>query len=154
MCAWRDRDVALPSSCMQVIFAVSDIGRSVALYEQAFGWPRNERIDNSNYVELHPPGGGTLGLFEESGYAQIVGVEPADIPDGAVSRAYLYIRVDDVSDAVARLEAAGARRLGEPAPRSWGETAAWFADPDGNVIAVAEATRSRPEANGLAATHA
>ena len=136
---------------MQVIFAVSDLDRSVALYEQAFGWPRNERIDYSNYVELLPPGGGSLGLFEESGYAEIVGAEPADVPHGAVSRASRDGRVDDVGDAVARLEAAGARPLGEAAPRAWGETAAWFADPDGNVIAVAETTASRTAANGLAA---
>jgi predicted enzyme related to lactoylglutathione lyase len=28
--------------------------------------------------------------------------------------------------------------LAELAPRSWGETAAWFADPDGNVVAVVQ----------------
>jgi uncharacterized glyoxalase superfamily protein PhnB len=38
----------------------------------------------------------------------------------------------------ASLEAAGARPLKELAPQSWGEEAAWFADPDGNVVAVAQ----------------
>ena len=125
---------------MQVIFAVSDLACSVEFYERAFGWSRNERIDYANYVELLPPDGGSLGLFEESGFSQIVGVEPVDVPDGRVARAYLYVRVEDVDAAVARLEAAGGLRLSAPAPRSWGETAAWFADPDGNVVAVAETT--------------
>jgi hypothetical protein len=26
----------------------------VAFYESVFGWPRNERIDFAEYVELHP----------------------------------------------------------------------------------------------------
>jgi predicted enzyme related to lactoylglutathione lyase len=124
---------------MQVIFAVSDLERSLALYEQAFGWPRNEWIDYTNYVELLPPDGGALGLFEREGYAGLVGAEPADIPAGRVSPAYLYVRVEDAEALVQRLEEAGARRLTDFARQSWGETAAWFADPDGNVVAVAQA---------------
>jgi catechol 2,3-dioxygenase-like lactoylglutathione lyase family enzyme len=123
---------------VQVIFAVSDLHRAVEFYERAFGWPRNERIDYATYVELQPPDGGTLGLFEEDGFAETVGAAPVDLPEGRVARAYLYVRVDDLDAAVARLEAAGARPLATAAPRSWGETAAWFADPDGNPIAVAE----------------
>ena len=59
---------------MQVIFAVSDVRQSVAFYEQAFGWPRNQRIDYSNYVEFVLDGG-SLGLYERSGYAEEVGAE-------------------------------------------------------------------------------
>ena len=109
---------------MQVIFAVSDVRQSAAFYEQAFGWPRNQRIDYSNYVEFELKGG-TLGLYERSGYAEEVGAEPVLVPDDAVA-------------AAARLEAAGARPLSPLVDRSWGEQAAWFADPDGNVVAVAQ----------------
>jgi len=42
------------------------------------------------------------------------------------------------TDRVARfLEAAGARLLSAAAPRDWGDEAAYFADPDGNVLVVA-----------------
>jgi catechol 2,3-dioxygenase-like lactoylglutathione lyase family enzyme len=123
---------------MQVIFSVGDLARSLEFYEQAFGWPRNERIDYANYVELHPPDGGTLGLFEREGYARLVGAPPVELGNGQVSAAYLYVRVDQLDETVARLEAAGARRLSPPADRSWGERAAWFADLDGNVVAVAQ----------------
>jgi predicted enzyme related to lactoylglutathione lyase len=67
-----------------------------------------------------------------------VGAEPVPVPDGAVSPAYVYVRVDDAREAADRLRAAGGRELSPLAPRQWGETAAWFADPDGNVVAVAE----------------
>jgi uncharacterized glyoxalase superfamily protein PhnB len=60
------------------------------------------------------------------------------VPDDAVAPAYLYVRVDDAVEVAARLEAAGARPLSPLIDRSWGERAAWFADPDGNVVAVAQ----------------
>ena len=123
---------------MQVIIAVADLQRSLDFYEHALGWPRNDRIDFSNYVELIPPDGGALGLYEREGYAGLIEAEPVEIPDGNVSPAYFYVRVDDVEAVVQRIEAAGGRPLSELAPRPWGETAAWFADPDGNVIAVAQ----------------
>ena len=49
----------------------------------------------------------------------------------------LYLRVDDLPAAVDALEAAGARLLSAAAPRDWGDEAAYFADPDGNVLVVA-----------------
>jgi catechol 2,3-dioxygenase-like lactoylglutathione lyase family enzyme len=125
---------------MQVIFAVSDVGRSLAFYEQALGWSRNEKISFANYVELLAPDGGSLGLYERTGYAGEVGAEPAEL-DGHVAPAYLYVRVPDVKAAGAALEAAGGRPLSALAERAWGERAAWFADPDGNVVAVAQTGR-------------
>jgi hypothetical protein len=70
---------------VQVIFAVSDLGRSLAFYETAFDWPRNPRIDYSNYVELFPSDGGTLGLFERVGFAGTVGAEPIRLENGDVA---------------------------------------------------------------------
>jgi catechol 2,3-dioxygenase-like lactoylglutathione lyase family enzyme len=122
---------------MQVIFAVTDIERTRAFYERALGWPENPRIEFANYFELHAPDGGTLGLYDRVGYAEQVGAEPVS-PNGHVAPAYLYVRVPDVEAAIASFEAAGARPLSPLADRSWGERAAWFADPDGNVIAVAQ----------------
>jgi predicted enzyme related to lactoylglutathione lyase len=124
---------------MQVIFAVDDLSRSLDFYERAFGWPRNPKIDFSNYVELHPPDGGTLGLFERNGFAGTVGAAPSEVPDGSVAPAYLYVRVSDAPATVSTVEAAGGRALSPLAEREWGEQAAWFADPDGNVVAVAQA---------------
>jgi predicted enzyme related to lactoylglutathione lyase len=122
---------------MHVIFAVSDVGRSVTFYQGVFGWPRNERIDYREYIELCAPDG-TLGLCERETYAGLTQATPMAPHDGDVSPAYLYVRVPDVRATIARLNEAGARPLAPLAPRSWGEEAAWFADPDGNVVAVAQ----------------
>ncbi len=122
---------------MQVIFAVTDLERSLDFYERAFGWPRNDRIDYSDYVELLTPDGAALGLVERAGFAGLVGSEPAEVPDGRVAPAYVYVRVDEIEQAIARIEDAGGRALSPLAVHSWGERAAWFADPDGNAVAIA-----------------
>ena len=123
---------------MQVVFAVEDVPRSVEFYERAFGWPRNDKIDFEEYVELLPPDGGSLGLYRRDGYARTTRATPAATSTDEVSPAYLYVRVPDVRGTITRLEEAGAQPLAPLAPRAWGEEAAWFADPDGNVVAVAQ----------------
>jgi catechol 2,3-dioxygenase-like lactoylglutathione lyase family enzyme len=121
---------------MQVILAVDDVERSVDFYERAFGWPRNPRIDYSNYVELLEPTGGCLGLFERGAFARTAGAETPAKPERQTATE-LYVRVDDVEPVIDRLEELGARQLAPLAPREWGEEAAYYADPDGNVVAVA-----------------
>jgi predicted enzyme related to lactoylglutathione lyase len=123
---------------MQVIFGVGDLARSREFYERAFGWPRNPRVDFTNYVEFLPPDGGAVGLYARDGYAVEVGAEPVEIGDESVSPSYLYLRVDDVDATADAIEAAGGRPLSPLADRAWGERAAWFADPDRNAIAVAQ----------------
>jgi catechol 2,3-dioxygenase-like lactoylglutathione lyase family enzyme len=125
---------------VHVILAVDDVPRAVEFYERVFGWPRNERIDFSNYVELHGDGG-TLGLYEREGFAAASGAIPADVPAGGQTATELYVRVDDVAPLVERLRDAGARELRGLTTKVWGDDAAYFEDPDGNVVAVAQHTR-------------
>lgn len=127
------------AGAVHVIFAVDDLARSVAFYEGVFDWPRNDRIDYREYVELCAPDG-TLGLCERETYAYLTGATPMTPENGDVSPAYLYVRVPDVRGTIAKLDEAGARSLAPLALRSWGEEAAWFADRDGNVVAVAQAS--------------
>ena len=51
--------------------------------------------------------------------------------------AEVYVQVEDLDGAIERLGAAGATPLSERHEREWGHEAAYFADPDGNVVAVA-----------------
>ncbi len=118
-----------------VILAVEDLPRAAAFYDAAFGWEVG--VDVSVYREYRVPGGTGVGLYVRGGFARNIGVVPASVPAGAVTSTELYAWVDDLPAAVARLERAGARLLSPAAPRDWGDDAAYFADPDGNVIAVA-----------------
>ncbi|MFZ5476716.1 MAG: VOC family protein [Myxococcota bacterium] len=115
-----------------VILAVDDLARAVAFYRAAFGWA--PVVETPVYVEL-AAGGCNVGLYAREGYARNVGVLPPRA--WPVAATELYLRVPDLAGACARLTAAGARALSPAAARPWEETVAYFADRDGNVVAVA-----------------
>jgi steroid delta-isomerase-like uncharacterized protein len=117
------------------ILAVSDLARSRRFYQEVFGWPI--RVDVPVYVEFGLPDGNGVGLYAREGFACNTGLAPTTVPAGAISGTELYLRCPDPSVLSGRLEAAGARVLSTLAPRDWGDEAAYFADPDGNVIVVA-----------------
>lgn len=117
------------------ILAVTDLAKSVEFYRTAFGWPTE--VEVPVYVEFKLPGGNFLGVYVRESFGGNTGQVPFAVPEGELAGTELYFRVDDLEAAVERLEAAGARLLSEARPRDWGDTAAYYADPDGNVLVVA-----------------
>lgn len=117
------------------ILAVSDLERSKRFYAEVFAWPRT--VDVPVYAEHELPGGMRLGLYERKGFAHNTGQLPELLPSGALAATELYFHVDDPRAYAERLAAAGARVLSPLALRPWGDEAAYFADPDGNVLVVA-----------------
>ena len=118
------------------ILAVAELPAAAAFYDRAFGWPRP--VDVPGYLEYQLPGGQRLGLYQREGFARNTGVAPHPTPAGGVAPTELYFHVDDLAAAIAAVTAAGGRLLSGLALRDWGERAAYFADPDGNVVVVAE----------------
>lgn len=125
----------MPVRHILTILAVADLERARAFYDAAFEWPVS--VDVPVYVEYTLPGGMLLGLYQREGFARNTGIVPAVVPAGAVSGIEIYLRVEDLAGAVARLQHAGARLLSPAAPRAWGDEAAYFADLEGNVLVVA-----------------
>ncbi len=120
---------------MHLVLAVSDVDRAYAFYRDVFGW--TSHLDwPGEYEELVVSDEDRLGLYRRDGWATSAGAEPAEL-NGRVSPAYLYVLVDDLDGTIERLHEAGARPLSSRADRNWGDEAAYFADPDGNVVAVA-----------------
>jgi len=117
------------------ILAVADVKKSLAFYRAAFGWP--VAVDAPVYKELKLPGGGGIGLYQREGFAKNVGATPVQAPAGKVTGTELYLHVDDLAGAIKKLMAAGARPLSPLGPRPWGDQAAYFADPDHNIIVLA-----------------
>ena len=117
------------------ILAVENLARSVAFYGEAFGWPA--RVEVPVYVELALPDGNGLGLYVKEGFARNVGQVPTLATPERIGGTEIYLRVTDLDAAIRRLEAAGATLLSARAPRDWGDEAAYYADPDGNVLVVA-----------------
>lgn len=93
------------------------------------------------YVELELPDGRGLGLYRREGFGRNTGQAPMAVPAGELVGNELYFHVTELETAVDRLARAGARELSPLAARDWGDEAAYFADPDGNVIVVARPVR-------------
>ncbi|MFL5921257.1 MAG: VOC family protein [Gaiellaceae bacterium] len=126
---------------MHVVLAVSDVERAHAFYREAFGWESHLEWPGE-YTELVLSEVDRLGLYRRDGWAESAGAQPAEL-DGHVSPAYLYVLVDDLDATVERLDRVGARPLSPRQQRGWGDEAAYFADPDGNVVAVASRVEQR-----------
>ena len=117
------------------IIAVTDLAASQRFYDQAFAWTRP--VDTPVYTEYALPGGQRLGHCAREGFARNTGQLPLALAAGELNSTELYFYVDDMEAAVTSLVGAGARQLSELAARDCGDVAAYYADPDGNVIVVA-----------------
>ncbi len=117
------------------ILAVDDLAASVRFYRQAFGFP--VRAEVPVYVELALDDGRGLGLYRRESFGANTGIVPERVAPGGVAGAELYFNVDDMDEAVSRIERAGGRLLSPRAVRPWGDEAAYYADPDGYVVVVA-----------------
>ena len=101
------------------IFAVSDVGRAVAFYEQGLGferryrWPPDGELEFA-YLKRNEDG---LGLVKD---------EPG--------RFSLCVYVGDVDAKAAELQGLGARELEAPADQPWGERTALYENADGHRI--------------------
>jgi predicted enzyme related to lactoylglutathione lyase len=116
------------------ILAVEDVVASLAFYRAAFGWV--PAVETPVYVEFTLAGGQRIGLYEREGFGRNTGQTPAKIPPGELAPTELYFHTDDIHAAIARIEQAGARELSPLERRDWGDEAAYFADPSGNVLVL------------------
>lgn len=143
-----------PARRAHLILYVADQAAAAAFWREALD--RAPTLDVPGMTEFEVAPGAVLGLMPEAGIRSLLG---AGLPDpagaGGVPRAEVYLVVDD-EDAVAahhrRALAAGARELSAPAPRSWGDVAAYCLDPDGHVVAFAARVTVPDDDRGDSAT--
>ncbi len=117
------------------ILAVTDLDLSTQFYRTAFGWPA--RVEVPVFVEFELPDGRGLGVYERKSFAVNTEHLPSQVGAGEITGTEIYLHCDDLDAAIERLHEAGARQLSARAERPWGDEAAYFADPDGNVLVVA-----------------
>lgn len=117
------------------ILAVEDVAASLAFYRAAFSL--TPEVDTPVYAEFTLAGGQRIGLYEREGFGRNTGQTPARIPSGELAPTELYFYADDLLAAIERIKEAGARELSPLARRDWGDEAAYFADPSGNVLVLA-----------------
>jgi uncharacterized glyoxalase superfamily protein PhnB len=123
------------SGSVLFILYVADQRRSTDFYQQVL--QREPILDVPGMTEFRLNDGAVLGLMPEAGITRIIGSDPDPASGNGIPRAELYLPVDEVETAIARLLAAGGILLSAPARRSWGDHAGYGMDPDGHVIAFA-----------------
>lgn len=117
------------------ILAVSELSHAARFYERAFAL--SPQVEVPVYREYELPQGQRLGLYQREAFGRNTGQVPVQVAAGDLSATELYFWVDQLEPWLERLTAAGARLLSAAAPRPWGDEAAYFADPEGNVLVVA-----------------
>jgi len=78
-----------------------------------------------------------LAITTEASPRMVAGVEPGPGP-----RHELFVYVEDVDATVAALREAGLTIVREPADMPWGERLGFVADPEGNLVSLANAART------------
>ena len=122
----------------QLILYVADQACSTAFYAAVLATPPRLNVPGMTAFDL--PGGAVLGLMPAAAIRRLLGDA---LPDPAaaqgVPRAELYLLIADPQAMHARALAAGAVELSPLQPRDWGHRAAYALDPDGHVLACAQA---------------
>ena len=110
-----------------VTLYVSDMDRSVRFYQETLGFTLNERHGN-HWASLTGGPGLTIGLHPST----------PEVPAGRPGSIALGLYVDGpIADAVQRLTARGVRFTG-PVIDDKALSLAFFTDPDGNPLYIAE----------------
>jgi lactoylglutathione lyase len=130
----------MPPRCFPIAYVV-DVERSARFYRELLGFEEHFRMPAegpAGYVGLHL-GEAQFGVVSAEWPRERIGAEP-----GSGVRFELFVYVDGVDDAVARMRAAGVTVQREPEDMPWGERIAYVADPDGNPVALAAPTPATP----------
>ncbi len=118
-----------------IILAVRDLERAWAFYRQVFEW--EILVNAPTYKEFRMKSRQRLGLYHHEGFGRNTGQTAALPPEGQTSATELYFYAEDPPVLMARLKEAGARLLSPMSRRAWNDEAAYFVDPDGNVLVIA-----------------
>lgn len=139
----RRSDEPIPGPSLDLtVVATLDVTRAREFYSAAFGWP--VRATAKGYVEFGLPGNRRVAFVHRDEVVHHSGRLAATDPEGDLGGVQLYLSCADLPRAVARLAAAGAKRLSPLMQRPWGDEATCFADPEGNVLILGWATKAAP----------
>jgi lactoylglutathione lyase len=125
------------------IIHTDDLQRMVAFYEGVMRLPVTYRYPDSKEAEfvVVAVGEAAIGLGTYADVERLTGPQPRG---GAPFEMCFYS--DDLDEDLDRLRRSGADVVSEPEVQPWGERMAYAADPDGNLIMLAQRLSRRPAA--------
>lgn len=120
------------------VVLTDDVERLKVFYRDVVGLPIQS--DEGNFIRFGT-GQSHLAVMDRGVVGRIAGERGLLRPGDKGFRFELYFRVEDAQAASVRLRKSGAVLVSAFAPRPWGDRAAYFLDPDENLIAVADSKR-------------
>ncbi|MBF0105125.1 MAG: VOC family protein [Deltaproteobacteria bacterium] len=130
------------SQTAHFILYVKDQTISTEFYTRVLGCV--PRLDVPGMTEFALSGGAVLGLMPVSGIKRLLGDKlPNPEAVRGVPCAELYLVVDNATVFHQRTLAAGGRELSPVTTRDWGHVAGYCLDPDGHVVAFANALEKK-----------
>jgi len=117
------------------VVLTDDVERLKVFYRDVVGLPIQS--DEGNFIRFGT-GKSHLAVMDRGVIGHIAGERGRIRPGDKGFRFELYFRVEDARVASLRLQKSGAVLVSAFASRPWGDRAAYFLDPDGNLIAVAD----------------
>ncbi len=117
--------------CIRVItLAVADIGRATRFYRDGLGLPIRDDKPPVVYFQLR---GTWLALFPREALASYANVEPDGQGFAGITLSCNLASREEVDQAIAAAEKAGATVINPPHRVGWGGYTGWFSDPDGHL---------------------
>ncbi|MBI3241261.1 MAG: VOC family protein [Chloroflexi bacterium] len=110
---------------------VHDLDKSIAFYRDTLGL--EVEFANGNFFVKFKLDGTPLMLFEKEAAAKMLFPKEHITQGGGVLLAF---QVDDLQKTCAELKSKGVEIFEGPKATAWGQTVAYFKDPDGNVWEV------------------
>jgi lactoylglutathione lyase len=115
---------------------VGDYPRCLVFYRDVIGLPAREAPPGMPYVEFDADGT-VLAVADRSVMNQVLGRASDSSAAAGAGRLALCLAVEDVDATFARIKAAGAPVVAEPADRpQWHIRTAHFEDPEGNIVEI------------------
>ena len=121
-----------------VILFVEDLERSLEFYLRKVGLEVRYRAEG--YAELAVDGP-KLALLERWRVPEIVGSGEARVPAPGAHEGEVAFVVDDVDAVYSELRARGVAFVCPPTDRRWSQRTAYFKDPDGHLLEIAQDLR-------------
>ena len=121
-----------------VILFVEDLERSLEFYVRKVGLEVRHRAEG--YAELAVDGP-KRALLERWRVAEIVGSGEAQRPAPGAHEGEVAFVVDDVDAVYGELRARGVAFVCPPTDRPWSQRTAYFKDPDGHLLEIAQELR-------------
>lgn len=123
---------------IEFILYVADQGKSTAFYESVLG--SKPVLNVPGMTEFMLQNKVKLGLMPEKGIKKILQDQTPNPANGrGIPRCELYLKVPFIASYMERALQAGAKMVSRAADRDWGDRVCYMADPDGHIIAFAQA---------------